>query len=42
MALKKKDDQIRMLNARIEGLEAEKEMDRALITGLKTGSSQYG
>lgn len=42
IALKKKDDQIRMLNARIEGLEAEKEMDRALITGLKSGGGSYG
>lgn len=36
MALKKKEAQIRELNKRIEGLEAEREMERAVIAGLKT------
>ncbi|KAL1961783.1 hypothetical protein VTN77DRAFT_1070 [Rasamsonia byssochlamydoides] len=36
LALKEKDEQIRELNERIEGLEAEREMERAVIAGLKT------
>lgn len=36
LALKKKEAQIRELNERIEGLEAERSMERAVIAGLKT------
>lgn len=35
LALKKKDDKIKELNERIQGLEAQREMDRAVIDGLK-------
>lgn len=35
LALKKKEEQIKELNERIKGLEAQREMDRAVIDGLK-------
>jgi hypothetical protein len=36
VALKKKDEQIHDLNKRIEGLESEREMDRAVIADLRS------
>jgi hypothetical protein len=36
VALKKKDEQIQRLNKRIEGLESEREMDRAVIADLRS------
>ncbi|KAJ9272541.1 transcriptional regulator family: Zinc finger, GRF-type [Paecilomyces variotii] len=35
LALKKKDEQIKQLNERISGLEAEREMNRSAVAGLK-------
>jgi hypothetical protein len=39
LALKKKDEQIRELNERIEGMEVEREMERAVFAGLKAGNN---
>lgn len=40
IALKKKDEQIMRLNERVQSLESQKELDRAMINGLRNNTSR--
>lgn len=41
IALKKKDEQIMKLNERVQSLESQRELDRAMINGLRNNTNRF-